>query len=91
MQTILDLSELEEVYIKCSIWSVVGPHCMKERIDGRSYEDGHHLNLPPPNSVKQLRTTIGNTSYYRKCIKGYMQITTPMEKLLKCDVKLEWT
>ena len=41
------------------------------------------VNLPPPNSVRKLRTTLGHTSYYRKFIKGYAQITTPMEKLLK--------
>ena len=41
------------------------------------------VNLPPPNSVKKLRTTLGYTGYYRKFIKGYAQITTPMEKLLK--------
>lgn len=49
------------------------------------------VNLPPPNSVKQLRTTLGHTSYYRKFIKGYAHITTPMEKLLKHDAKFEWT
>ena len=41
------------------------------------------VNLPPPNSVKQLRTTLGHTGYYRKFIKGYVKITSPMEKLLK--------
>ena len=49
------------------------------------------VNLPPPASVKQLRTTLGHTRYYRKFIKGYAQITAPMEKLLKHDVKYEWT
>ena len=49
------------------------------------------VNLPPPASVKQLRTTLGDTGYYRKFIKGYAQITAPMEKLLKRDVKYEWT
>ena len=49
------------------------------------------VNLPPPNSVKQLRTSLGHTRYYRKFIKGYAQITTPMEKLLTHDAKFEWT
>ena len=48
------------------------------------------VNLPPPASVKQLRTTLGHTRYYRKFIKGYAQITAPMEKLLKHDAKYEW-
>jgi hypothetical protein len=45
------------------------------------------VNLPPPNSVQQLRETSRHTGYYRKFIKGYVQITTPMEKLLKKDIK----
>ena len=43
------------------------------------------VDLQPPTSVKQLRTVLGHTSYYRKFIKGYAQITAPMEKLLKKD------
>ena len=49
------------------------------------------VNLPPPTSVKQLRTMLGHIGYYKKFIKGYAQITVPMEKLLKRDVKYEWT
>lgn len=49
------------------------------------------VNLQPPSSVKQLRTALGHTGYYRKFIKGYAQITTPMEKLLKHDAKFIWT
>ena len=49
------------------------------------------VNLPPPTTVKQLRTTLGHIEYYIKFIKGYAQITMPMEKLLKSDAKYEWT
>ena len=37
------------------------------------------VNLQAPNSVKQLRTVLGHTRYYRKFIKGYAKITTTME------------
>ena len=39
------------------------------------------VNLPAPKIVCQLREMLGHTGYYRKFIKGYVQITTPMEKL----------
>jgi hypothetical protein len=41
--------------------------------------------LPPLTSVKQLHIVLGHTGYYKKFIKGYAQITAPIEKLLKKD------
>ena len=49
------------------------------------------VDLPPPTSVKQLCTVMGHTRYYRKFIKGYAQIKTPMEKLLKKYFQFGWT
>jgi hypothetical protein len=48
------------------------------------------VDLPPPTLVRQLHTTLGHTGYYRKFIKGYAQITTPMEKLLNKDSNFQW-
>jgi hypothetical protein len=48
------------------------------------------VKLPPPKSVRQLRQTLGHTCYYRKFIKGYVQITMSMEKLLNKDSKFQW-
>lgn len=48
------------------------------------------VNLPPLKSVLQLKSTLGHTWYYRKFIKGYAQITAPMEKLLKKETKYQW-
>ena len=48
------------------------------------------LNLEVPRSVKQLRSTLGHTGYYRNLIKGYAQFIVPMEKLLKKDVTFCW-
>jgi hypothetical protein len=46
-------------------------------------------NLPPPKSVRQLRETLEHIGYYMKFIKGYAQITAPIEKLLK-DTRFQW-
>jgi hypothetical protein len=48
------------------------------------------VNLPAPKMVYQLRETLGHTWYYRKFIKGYVQITKPMENLLRKDKKYQW-
>ncbi len=49
------------------------------------------VNLPPPTSVRQLRATLGHMGYYRKFIRGYAKITTPIENLLKKDNEFTWT
>jgi hypothetical protein len=49
------------------------------------------VDLPPPTSIKQLHTTMGHIGYYKKFIKGYAQITAPMENLLKKDCQFSWT
>jgi hypothetical protein len=49
------------------------------------------VDIPPPTSVKQLRIVLGHTEHYKKFIKGYAQITTPMENLLKKYCRFSWT
>lgn len=41
------------------------------------------LNMPPPTSVKKLRSTLGHTGYYRRFNQNYVSITMPLENLLK--------
>jgi hypothetical protein len=48
------------------------------------------VDLPPPTSVKQVHTALEHIGYYRKFIKGYAQITTPMENILKKDCQFHW-
>jgi hypothetical protein len=48
------------------------------------------LDLQPPTSIIHLRETLGHTRYYNNFIKGYAQITTPMEKLLNKEANFQW-
>ena len=47
------------------------------------------VNIPPPLIVKQLRNNLGHTGYYQKPIRGYVEVTSPTEKLLKMNVKFQ--
>jgi len=48
------------------------------------------VNLDAPRNIKQLRATLRHTEYYSKFIKGYTQITAPMENLLNKDATFCW-
>ena len=47
-------------------------------------------NFPRPNTVKQLKSFLGLTSYYRKFVPQFSNIAAPLHKLMKKDVKFTW-
>ncbi|KAA3456995.1 DNA/RNA polymerases superfamily protein [Gossypium australe] len=44
-----------------------------------------------PRNMSEVRSFLGLAGYYRRFVKGFSMITTPMTKLLHKDVKFEWT
>jgi hypothetical protein len=46
--------------------------------------------FPPPTTVKQLRTFLGTTGFYRRFIEGYSRITNPLTALLIKDRTFVW-
>jgi hypothetical protein len=49
------------------------------------------VNMTPPTSAKQLRSTLGHTGYYHIFIRRYANITAPLENLLKRAETFQWT
>lgn len=45
------------------------------------------VNLPAPEIVSTLRSTLGHTRYYCRFLRGYVELTTPMEDLLRKGVR----
>ena len=43
--------------------------------------------LPPPISVKGVRSFLGHAGFYRRFIKDFSKITHPLRKLLEKDCK----
>jgi hypothetical protein len=48
-------------------------------------------NFPQPTTTKKLKSFLSMASYYRKFIADFSKIATPLHRLLKKDVKFEWT
>jgi hypothetical protein len=46
---------------------------------------------PIPVDVKQLRSFLGLAGYYRKYVRNYASISSPMTHLLRKQVPFEWT
>ena len=49
------------------------------------------IDWKPPRNVSEVRRFLGLAGYYRRFVKGFSIIATPMTRLLQKDVKFEWS
>ncbi|KAL4153632.1 hypothetical protein QTP88_001465 [Uroleucon formosanum] len=49
------------------------------------------LDFPEPKNVKQIKSFLGLSGYYRKFIENYSAIAKPITNLLKKDVAFNWS
>ena len=47
--------------------------------------------FPVPQNTKQVKSFLGMANYYRKFVKDFAQIASPLTSLLKKNVKFQWT
>jgi hypothetical protein len=47
--------------------------------------------FPRPRNQKDVRSFLGLASYYRKFVKGFASIASPLTQLLSKDLPFEWT
>ncbi|KAG8474369.1 hypothetical protein CXB51_034047 [Gossypium anomalum] len=49
------------------------------------------VDWKPPRNVSEVRSFLGLAGYYRRFVEGFFMIATPLTRLLRNDVKFEWT
>ncbi|KAL5775879.1 hypothetical protein ACOSP7_013436 [Xanthoceras sorbifolium] len=48
------------------------------------------MEWKPPRNVSEIRSFLGLAGYYRRFVKGFSSIATPLTKLLHKNVRFEW-
>ncbi|XP_075079890.1 putative mitochondrial protein AtMg00860 [Nicotiana tabacum] len=66
---------------------VLGHKISKRGIEGDQEKIEIICNLPPPTSVKGVRSFLGHVGFYRNFIKYFSKIANPMCNLLEKDAK----
>ena len=46
--------------------------------------------LPPPRNVKEIRSFLGMTGFYRQCLQNYAAVAEPLEALKRKHSTLSW-
>ena len=80
---------------KCDFWlkevSFLG-HIMSSegiRVDPTKIEA--IVNWKPPQNITDVRSFLGLAGYYRRFMRGFFVIASPLTKLLRKGIKFEWT
>ena len=79
---------------KCEFWlnsvSFLGHVISKEgvRVDPKKVEAVS--NWPRPTNVTEIRSFLGMAGYYRRFVKDFSRISSPLARLIRKQVKFEW-
>ena len=49
------------------------------------------IDWKPPRNVTEVRSFLGLAGYYRRFVKGFSMTVAPMTRLLKKNVRFEWS
>jgi hypothetical protein len=90
MKAVSYIIKYQEVHLVDTFWDIIESYSVQTRLATRSFQDFSDCQFTSTKITTVVEKKIGHIGYYRKFIKGYAQITTPIGKLLRKDSKFQW-
>lgn len=84
-----------QLRLKKCVWfasevDYLGHHITTDGIRATEFNKSKIRACVPPKNLRDLRSFLGLTGYYRRFIKDYAIIASPLTALLKADTKWHW-